>query len=114
MKYRYIINDLKIFGYHGVHDIEKKDGQFFIINVSFEVTYNNNILKDDIMQVIDYNNICNDISHIFKDRCNLLETLIKKIKDHLESKYKCFVFSIEITKQVDIDQEVKSISVKNI
>ena len=29
MKYRYKIKDLKLFGYHGVYNNEKKDGQFF-------------------------------------------------------------------------------------
>ena len=40
MNYKYNINELKIFGYHGVYDDEKENGQFFLINVDFEVIYN--------------------------------------------------------------------------
>ena len=44
--------------------------------------------------VIDYVSICNDVSLIFDNRCNLLETLILNIKKSLEKKYNNTVFEI--------------------
>ena len=99
MKYRYNINNLKLFGYHGVYDKEKKNGQFFLVNVEFEVNYEIENLGDDIKKIIDYTAICNDIAEAFINRCDLLETLIFNIKLKLENKYKGLVFNISITKE---------------
>jgi len=115
MKYRYKIKDLKLFGYHGVYNNEKKDGQFFLINISYNVHYNRKLV-DNVKNVIDYVSICNDVALIFNDRCDLIEILILKIKDSLEKKYKNTTFEIEITKMMSQKNKnkFKSIKVKNI
>ena len=115
MTYKYNINDLKLFGYHGVYDKEKNDGQFFLVNVEFDVDCDIDNLDDDISKIIDYTSICNDIAEVFNNRCDLLETLIANIKLSLENKYKGLVFSISIAKESYLlKHEVKTISVKNI
>ncbi len=113
MKFRYAIKDLKLFGYHGVYDKEKNDGQFFLINIFFNVDYNCK-LDDSIDNVIDYAEICSDIALIFNKRCNLLETLNLKIKKFLENKYKNVEFEIQITKMMPkiSKNSIKSIQVK--
>ena len=113
MKYKYKINNLKLFGYHGVYDKEKKDGQYFLIDVEYTVNYDNSILDDDLAKMIDYKMICQDINECFVKRCDLLETLISNIKFHLEKKYKDIVFSIKVKKEnVSLNHSVKSISVR--
>ena len=115
MTYRYNINNLKLFGYHGVYVKEKKNGQFFLINVEFDVDYGTDNLDDDIKSIIDYTVICNDIAEVFNKRCDLIETLIDKIKLYLENKYKGLIFNISIAKESClIKHKVKTISVKNI
>ena len=115
MKYRYKIKELKLFGYHGVYDNEKQDGQFFLINISYNVYYNRSLV-DNVENVIDYVSICNDVAVIFDNRCDLLETLIINIKKSLEKKYKNTVFEIQITKMMSETNKnkIKSIKVKNI
>ena len=115
MKYRYKIKDLKLFGYHGVYNNEKKDGQFFLINISYNVHYNRSLV-DNVENVIDYVSICNHVAVIFDNRCDLLETLILNIKKSLEKKYKNTVFEIQITKMMSQTNKnkIKSIKVKNI
>ena len=114
MNFRYKIKHLKLFGYHGVYKKEKKDGQYFLIDVSFDSKYNEGF-DDNIDEVIDYNCVCNDIAHVFENRCDLIETLISNIKKHLETKYTGYIFDVHITKEFCLlEHVVKSISVKNI
>jgi len=115
MKFSYTIKDLKLFGYHGVYNKEKKNGQFFLVNIFFDVNYNCK-LDDNIDKVIDYTEICTDVASIFNERCDLLETLISNIKDFLEKKYDNLVFEIQITKMMPKinNNNAKSIKVKNI
>ena len=44
--YKYIIKDIKFFGYHGLYDDEIKNGQDFFITVSYQVKNKNNINKN--------------------------------------------------------------------
>ena len=115
MKYKYKINNLKLFGYHGVYDNEKRDGQYFLISAEFNVNYDIYKLDDDLINVIDYKILCDDINEVFKKRCNLIETLIFNIKSYLENKYKGLEFNISIKKEsLLIEHKVKSILVENI
>jgi len=115
MKYVYNINNFKLFGYHGIYDTEKKNGQYFLINLEYIIDYNNKDLNDSISEVIDYEILCDDIKEVFKKRCNLIETLILNIKLHLESKYNGIIFNISIMKEsLLINHKIKSIEVKNI
>ena len=114
MNYKYNINELKIFGYHGVYDDEKENGQFFLINVDFEVIYNNDI-NDNIINAIDYSAICDDIVFVFNKRCDLIETVIDNITSFLENKYENIKFYVSISKeQLSMKHELKNISVANI
>ena len=114
MNYKYNINELKIFGYHGVYDNEKENGQFFLINVDFEVIYNNDI-NDNIINAIDYSAICDDIVFVFNKRCDLIETVIDYITSFLENKYENIKFNVSISKeQLSMKHELKNISVANI
>ena len=115
MKYSYKINNLKLFGFHGVYDKEQKEGQYFLIDVEFEVDYDISLLGDDLGKIIDYKIICDDITECFAKRCNLLETLISNIKSHLEKKHLGIIFIVNVKKEkLSLNHIVKSISVKNI
>ena len=112
MKYKYKINKLKLFGYHGVYDNEKREGQYFLISAEFNVNYDIYKLDDDLINVIDYKILCDDINEAFKKRCNLIETLIFNIKSYLENKYQGLEFNISIKKEsLLIEHKVQSILV---
>ena len=38
MNFKYHIKDMEIFGYHGLYDEEKKNGQTFILNFKYILT----------------------------------------------------------------------------
>ena len=113
MIYKYKIKNLKLFGYHGVFDKEKKKGQYFYININYSATYNE--LKDDIATVVDYSVICQDVENVFNNkRYDLLEVLALDIKLHLSKKYTFLDFKIKISKNDDfMDYDLDKITIEN-
>ena len=115
MNFEYNINGLRLFGYHGVYENEKKDGQYFLIDIKFTKEYKFNTIDDDVSNVIDYISICDEVNKIFIKRCKLMETLIDNIKKHLEKKYIGVSFQIEITKETySTEHSLEKIKIKNI
>ena len=83
---------MKLFGYHGLYEIEKKKGQEFVISAEIELINKNNY-KDDIGNTVDYTDIIHKIKNIFNaNRYSLIETL-----------------SIDISNKIMEDQEIKSV-----
>jgi len=96
--YKYIIKDIKFFGYHGLYKEEKESGQDFFITVSYEIQ-NSNDIKDNIKDVLDYSLIVKHTKFIFNSkRYVLMENLSKDIYDYLKSKFPIYNLSIEIKK----------------
>ena len=111
----YYIENIEIFGYHGVYDYEKKNGQLFFIDVSYSVTYNQNIntktgLKhnDNIENVIDYMIIIDTIKNSFNyKRYNLLEELIERISDTIKRNYpEIYNLDVKISKTLKHSNKV--------
>jgi dihydroneopterin aldolase len=74
----YEINDIELYGFHGVLEKEIKDGQNFYIDITYNI--NDFKYKDDISEVLDYTNIVKIVSDVFNlKRRNLLEILVKNI-----------------------------------
>ena len=98
MKFKYKIDNLKLFGYHGVFNDEKNNGQYFYINISYECNYPEEI-NDDLSTVLDYSRICKDVEKIFNlKKYNLLEILVIDIKNYLSIKYKNVNFKVKVFK----------------
>ncbi len=92
------INNLKVFGYHGCYDIEKKYGQFFIINIDYFLI-NSNKNSDSLENTTDYTEIIDFIEELFNHkRYNLLEHLVIYITDNLLDKFQIHSLSISIEK----------------
>ena len=87
---QYKITKIKIFGFHGIHSHEKENGQFFFIDVLFDVDFcEKHKYSDDINDYIDYVDIYNDVKKIFNSkRYNLIETLTFDIFSYIDRKYK--------------------------
>ena len=97
------INNIKLFGYHGVYDEEIKDGQYFYINLMYSFDFQENSLKDEITSVQDYMNIVQFLEKIFnKKRYNLIEKLVNDLIFHLNNKFDFEYIKLSITKKVNI------------
>ena len=103
--YTIVIPRLKLFGYHGCYEKEKKDGQEF--EVTMEVCIESNPISeydidlDRLEATIDYAKIENRIKKVFNDKkFNLLETLavhISNIPYELATKkVSKSIFSVEV------------------
>ena len=85
---KYIIEDIKLFGYHGVYEEEKLNGQYFYIKLSYSVNDLDVFMNDTIEDVVDYISIKNVIKEVFEsNRYNLLETLIKNISVSIKDNF---------------------------
>ena len=111
------INNIKIFGFHGIYEEEIKEGQFFILNVEYKpITSLDNSLfisNDSIDNVIDYVDIVKKIESCFNTRrFNLIESLAKylisEIKEHFEFDY------IKISIQKNFSNSGKDINATSI
>tara|TARA_B110001454_G_scaffold206294_1_gene216581 strand:- start:158 stop:511 length:354 start_codon:yes stop_codon:yes gene_type:complete len=73
------INKLQLFGYHGVYDEEKNNGQDFEISASLKIDRPK--IKDDRLEAtIDYTQIIDKIVSVFNSkRYSLLESLLNDI-----------------------------------
>ncbi len=80
--YKIFIKDLELFGYHGVHDFEKEEGQPFIFNIT--VIFSKDNLEDSLEKTINYSNIIKIIKDVNrKHKFNLIETLAKVISEKI-------------------------------
>ena len=68
------------FGYHGVFDFEKRDGQTFIVDIEVETNFDSSVKSDDVRDTVNYAELAN-IAHaaITGEPVNLIEKLADQI-----------------------------------
>ncbi len=68
------------FGYHGVFDFEKRDGQTFIVDIEVETNFDSSVKSDDVRDTVNYAELAN-IAHaaITGEPVNLIERLADQI-----------------------------------
>ncbi len=91
-----LITGIKTFGYHGVFEDEKKNGQTFIIDLEYSYDTNKATQTDDLIHAIDYGSVAIRTKAIVETGSF---NLIEKLADHLaETLLKEFTFnSIKIS-----------------
>ena len=105
------INKLRLFGYHGLKESEKEDGQNFDFYIEL---VSSSSPKDDIMPIINYEDVMQDVQNIFfKKRYNLLESLINDLVQVLREKYALSYIKIGVEKpNAPIKYDCKSVGVE--
>jgi dihydroneopterin aldolase len=68
------------FGYHGVFDFEKRDGQTFIVDIEVETNFDSSVKSDDVRDTVNYAELAN-IAHaaMTGEPVNLIEKLADQI-----------------------------------
>ena len=96
MKDKLILKGIRGFGYHGVFESERLNGQEFIVDVEMAAEFEN--LNDDLNQTIDYSKIIDLVSNeIASNPVNLIETLAERIAIKIldfESKIKKIIITV--------------------
>lgn len=72
------------FGRHGVYDDEKRDGQYFYVDVTLYVRAERAAETDDVVETVHYGEVAERIVEIVGgESVNLIETLAARIADDL-------------------------------
>tara|TARA_Y100000590_G_C15631930_1_gene981514 strand:+ start:1034 stop:1405 length:372 start_codon:yes stop_codon:yes gene_type:complete len=114
IKFKYNIDNIKLFGYHGVYKIEKEKGQFFFINIKYSLyLINQDISDDNLNNIVDYSEVVLCIKNIFNNkRYNLIENLILDMKYGILKNFDLKDVHISIIKDTsNLSLDFKSINV---
>jgi len=82
---RLVIKGLKLKGFHGTELKEKEKGQEFIFDIFLYFPFPD---SDCISKTIDYLEVIREVEGINKEPCALIETLAKRIRSRLYSRFK--------------------------
>jgi dihydroneopterin aldolase len=75
---------LRVYGYHGVLEHERQDGQYFIVDATLTIDSERASATDDIANTVSYAEIANLISeNVRNNPVNLLETLSQRLADEV-------------------------------
>ena len=85
------ITGIEAFGKHGIYEIEKNNEQRFLIDIFLTL---DNLKNDNIINTINYEDLVDDsILLVQTQSFDLIETLSKKIAEHIIKKYSNLRFS---------------------
>ena len=94
-----ILNGMRFYGFHGVHDEERKAGQYFLVNLECITDLHKAGISDNIEETINYSDIYQNVRNIVEgEPRNLLETVAEEIADILLSIYRIKQLTIRIAK----------------
>ncbi|CAB4632587.1 unannotated protein [freshwater metagenome] len=78
------IKGLRVYGYHGVQEHERVDGQYFIVDASISIDADRATATDDVANTVSYAEIAHLISeNVRNNPVNLLETLSRRLADEI-------------------------------
>ena len=91
-----IIEDLEVYGYHGVYKEENKMGQKFLISITLHLDLRQAGKNDDLYKTINYGKVCQEVHELFLSNKNsLLEKCAEEIGEFILLNY-------ELVKNVDV------------
>lgn len=108
------IEELKIYGNHGVFDFEKENGQNFYVNAKVYTNTQLAGLTDDLNKSVSYVDVIEDIVDIVKNNTfDLIETVAENIAIAILNKYSLVQeVSVQVRKpEAPIDHAFASVSV---
>jgi len=84
MSDRITLTGLRVFGYHGVFEHEKRDGQDFLIDVTVWLDLTAAAASDDLTQTVHYGELAERVAAIVAgDPRDLIETVAGDIADEV-------------------------------
>ena len=60
------LSNIKLYGYHGVNDFERENGQFFLINLRLFLDLKKAGLSDSLKDTVDYSRVYECIKDIIE------------------------------------------------
>jgi 7,8-dihydroneopterin aldolase/epimerase/oxygenase len=90
------LRGLELFGYHGVNDDEKRNGQLFVFDVCLEVGARG--ADDSIENAVDYRDVARTVAEVSARRCDLLEAVASATADALMERFEPEWLSVRVRK----------------
>lgn len=76
------LSGLTVFGYHGVFDFERRQGQEFTIDLTLQLSLSEAAASDDVVDTVHYGELADRVAAIVAgEPVNLIETLAQRIAD---------------------------------
>ncbi|MBF6128844.1 dihydroneopterin aldolase [Nocardia brasiliensis] len=76
------LRGLRAFGYHGVFEHERRDGQEFVVDLTVWVDFARAVATDDIVDTVHYGELADNAVRIIEGPPrNLIETVVSEIAD---------------------------------
>ena len=107
------LTGIRVFGYHGVFDHEKKNGQEFIVDVDISYKTNKAIDTDNLKYTIDYAEVALLVKDIIEGESrNLIETVAEEIANKIMKKFDIKTVRVTLHKpNAPVDVELRDVSV---
>lgn len=79
---RITVTGLRVFGYHGVFEQEKRDGQDFVVDITLWLDLGKAAATDDLKETVHYGELAQRAADIVGGpSCDLIETVAGRIAD---------------------------------
>jgi 7,8-dihydroneopterin aldolase/epimerase/oxygenase len=76
------LTGLRVFGHHGVFDVERRDGQDFVVDVVLELDTGAAAASDDVTDTVHYGELAEALGAVVAgEPVNLLERLVQRLAD---------------------------------
>lgn len=110
---RYHIQDMQVHAFVGMYEQEKREGNDFLINISYDAPYEKAAESDQLEDTVNYVEICDAVEKVLQTNCNLLEQVAQKIVVILQEKFpQTNDWEVTVTKlKPPVSQNVKGISI---
>ena len=107
------LTGLRGFGYHGVYDDERRDGQEFAIDVALEVDTSAAAGSDDVADTVHYGELATALVAIVEgEPVNLLERLAQRLADRCLADPRVAAVTVTVHKpQAPIPHEFADVAV---
>ncbi|HEU0304899.1 MAG TPA: dihydroneopterin aldolase [Gaiellaceae bacterium] len=108
------LHGLEVYGYHGATDVEEREGQTFLFDVTLELASEPE--GDELEQTIDYRLVAACVREVSeRRRVRLLETLAAAVADELVSRFSLARVRVRVRKphvQLDPPAEFSAVTVE--
>ncbi|WP_185865782.1 dihydroneopterin aldolase [Blattabacterium cuenoti] len=86
-----ILENIRLFGYHGCMPEEKCVGSHYTTNIEIELNLNQASIHDDLSKTVDYVHLYYLVEEEMKINSKLIEHLAQRIIQRIRKKYKEFI-----------------------
>ena len=107
------LTGLTVFGYHGVFDFERRQGQEFTIDLTLQVPLAAAAASDDVADTVHYGELADRVAAIVAgEPVNLIETLAQRIADAVLDDARVAAVTVTVHKpHAPIEQTFADVSV---